>query len=116
MKEKMLVKVVASVMQEVDGRLLQSTARGISPLKRGATMSDFIFSFLEERHVNTYSLNQRSDDSWATSPITMSEEPRIIVTYHFVRFPASEVGFNAKDLTALELERDMKQMKKFING
>lgn len=116
MKEKMLTKVVASVLQEVGGRMLQSTARGISPLKRGETISDFISSFLEERQVNTYSLNQRSDDIWVTSPITMSEEPRIVVTYHFVQFPASELGFNARDLTAIELDRDMKQLKKYING
>lgn len=77
---------------------------------------DFIFKFLEEREVEEYSLNQRTDDSWVTSPIVMSEEPRMMVTYHFIQFPASEIGFNAKDLTANELERDMKQMKKFING
>jgi len=116
MKEKMLVKVVASSIQEVDGRLIQSTARGISPLKRGQNIHDFISSFMTERMIVEYTRNQRSEDTWVTSPILLSEQPRTVMTYHFVQFPASELGFNAKDLTASELERDMKHLKKIING
>lgn len=117
MKEKILVKVVASVIQEVGGRMIPSTARGISPLKRGQTIGDFIATFMAERFVTTYSLHQRSESVWATSPImSLNQEPKSVVTYHFVQFPASELGFNAKDLTAFELERDMKFLKKIING
>jgi len=117
MKEKILIKVVASAIKEVSGRMVPSTARGISPLKRGQTVGDFIASFMAERLVTTYSLHQRSETVWATSPImALNEEPKSVVTYHFVQFPASELGFNAKDLTAFELERDMKQLKKYING
>jgi hypothetical protein len=117
MKEKILIKVIASVIVEVAGRMRATTARGISPLKRGETMSDFISSFMEEREVTTYSVHQRSEDTWATSPImSLNEEPKSVITYHFVQFPASEIGFNAKDLAALELERDMKHLKKIING
>lgn len=114
MKEKNLVKVVASIVQDVGGRTVSSTARGIVPLRRD--VAGFIADFLEERQVTTYSLHQRSEDTWATSPITMSDDPQVVMVYHFVLFPASEIGFNAKDLTAEELERDMKQMTKHING
>ena len=118
MKEKILVKVVASLMTEaIGGRMITTMARGISPLKRGQTMIDFISAFMLERQVTTYSLHQRSEDTWATSPIMhLNQEPKLVVTYHFVQFPASEVGFNAKDLTAEELERDMKKLKKIIHG
>lgn len=116
MKEKMLVKVVASIVQEINGRDAISVARGISPLKRGDTVFEFATQLLTDREVPEYSLHQRSEDNWSTSPITVSDDPRIVMTYHFVQFPANEIGFNAKDLTALELERDMKQLKKIING
>ena len=115
MKEKTFVKVVASVSQEGMGRMVQSTARGISALGRGVSVGDFISDFMAERQITTYSLHQRSEDTWATSPI-VSQDPMAVVTYHFVQFPESELGFNAKDLTPLELERDMKQLKKTING
>ena len=118
MKERILVKVVATLMTEgIGGRMITTTARGISPLPRGHTISDFILSFMADRDVTTYSLHQRSVDTWATSPIMqLNQEPKVIVTYHFVQFPVSEVGFNAKDLTAEELERDMKKLKKIIHG
>ena len=116
MKEKILVKVVASIVQEVGGRVVVSTARGISPLKRGDTMFEFATQLMADREMPVYSLHQRSEDNWSTSPITVAEEPRIIMTYHFVQFPASELGFNAKDLTATELDRDMKNLRKYING
>lgn len=79
-------------------------------------MNQFITTFMLEREVTTYSLHQRSEDTWVTEPITISEEPKAVVTYHFVQFPANELGFNAKDLSAIELERDMKHLKKIING
>jgi len=118
MKEKTLVKVVATLITEgIGGRMHTTMARGISPMKRGQTMLDFISTFLLERQVTTYSLHQRSELGWATSPImSLNQDPKIVVTYHFVQFNSSELGFNAKDLTAEELERDMKHLKKIING
>jgi hypothetical protein len=112
------VKVVATLIREgIGGRMTASTARGISPLKRGQTILDFISAFMAERQVTTYQLNQRTEDTWATSPImSLNVEPKQVVTYHFVQFPASELGYNAKDLTAIELDRDMKHLKKIIHG
>lgn len=118
MKEKMLVKVVATLILEgVGGRLNTTMSRGITPLKRGVTVPEFIATFMAERLVTTYSLHQRSENSWTTSPImSLNEEPKQVVTYHFVELPASDIGFHAKDLTAEELERDMKHLKKIIYG
>lgn len=117
MKERILIKVIASFIQETNGRMVTTTARGISTLKRGWSISDFIFDFMTERKIEEYSLYQRTDDTWATSPImSLDAEPRTIVTYHFVQFPVSELGFNAKDLSATELDRDMKKLKKVIHG
>lgn len=118
MKEKMLVKVVATlILENVGGRMSSSTARGISPLKRGQGITDFISSFMIEREVPNYQLHQRSEDTWVTSPImSLNTDPKHVMTYHFIQFPASEMGFNAKDLTSVELERDMKHLKKIIHG
>ena len=118
MKDKMLVKVVATLILEgIGGRMSASEARGISPLKRGQSITDFISTFMTEREVPNYQLHQRSENTWATSPImSLNADPKQVVTYHFVHFPASEMGYNAKDLTAQELERDMKQLKKIIHG
>ena len=118
MKEKMLVKVVATqILQGFNGRMSASVARGITPLKRGQTIADFISSFMTEREVQNFELHKRSEELYVTSPImALNAEPKQVMTYHFVLFKASELGFNAKDLSPSELERDMKQLKKIING
>jgi len=118
MKEKMLIKVVATLILEgIGGRLNTTVSRGIMALKRGQEVGDFIASFMGEREVEAYSVHQRSEDTWATSPImSLNEDPKVVVTYHFVVFPVSEMGYQAKDLTAEELERDMKHLKKIIYG
>ena len=116
MKEKVLVKVVGTVISGSEGsRLSTSTARGISPLKRGQTMLDFISTFLKDRSITTYALHQRDEKMWVTSPImSLNTEPRNIVTYSFMEFNLSELGYQAKDLAPHEFERDMKQLKKII--
>lgn len=91
------------------GRLTTEMARGISPLKRGQTMFDFISAFLAERGITTYVLHQRSEKTWATSPImSLNEEPKMVVTYHFLEFLVGELPYQAKDLSEEELNRDMK--------
>jgi hypothetical protein len=118
MKEKPLVKVVGTIMTGTgNGRLITRMARGISPLKRGQTMFDFISGFLSERDITTFTLHQRAEKTWSTSPImSLNEEPQTVVTYHFVEFPQTEIGYHAKDLTTEELHRDMKYLRKIVYG
>jgi len=120
-EDKKLVKVIATIItgNAVLGRGSMKTtmARGISQLKRGVTMFEFIKSFMVERGVTTYTLHQRTEDTWATSPIMhLNEEPKLVITYHFVSFLSQNIGFYAKDLTDEELERDMKKLRKVIYG
>lgn len=116
MKNKNLVKVVGTVMAGIEGgRLVTQMGRGILALKRGQTLFDFISGFLSERDIKTYALHQRAEKAWSTSPImSLNEEPRMVITYHFVEFPADDLGYHAKDLTAAELDRDLKQLSKVI--
>jgi hypothetical protein len=111
-KEKSLVKVVATIITgSVSSRMTTEVARGIQPLKRGQTMMDFISLFLKERGITTYGLHQRDEKSWATSPImSLNEEPKKVVTYNFLEFGASDLGYYAKDLSVLELTRDRKKI------
>lgn len=118
MKEQTLIKVIGTVMKGADsGRMITEMARGISPLKRGQTMFDFISTFLTERSITTYALHQRAENAWATSPImSLNVEPKLVVTYHFIEFPKTDIGYHAKDLTTEELNRDMKQLKRIVYG
>ena len=118
-ENKKLVKVVATTItgSGLAGRLKTTMARGVQPLKRGVTMFDFISTFMAEREVTTYTLHQRSEDAWATSPImALNQEPKLVMTYHFVSFMSQDLPFHAKDLTDDELERDMKHLKKIVYG
>lgn len=118
-ENKKLMKVVATIITGTgfigQGKLKTSLARGISQLKRGVTTFDFIKKFMNERGVTTYTLHQRSEDTWATSPIMhLNEEPKLVITYHFTLFMSQDIGFYAKDLKDDELERDMKILRKII--
>lgn len=120
-ENKKLVKVVATIITGNGslgrGSLKTTMARGISQLKRGVSMADFIKDFMNERGVTTFTLHQRSEQTWATSPImALNEEPKLVITYHFVQFLSQDIGFHAKDLSDEELERDMKKLKKVIYG
>jgi hypothetical protein len=111
-KEKSLVKVVATVITgSISSRMITEIARGILPLKRGQTIMDFISTFLNNRGITTYTLHQRDEKSWATSPImSLNEEPKQVVTYNFLEFSSADLGYYAKDLTKLELARDRKKL------
>jgi len=120
-ENKRLIKVVATIITGNGfigrGHLKTTMARGIQPLKRGVTVQDFIHQFMTERGVTTYTLHQRTEDTWATSPIMhLNEEPKVVITYHFVSFMSQDIGFHAKDLSDDELERDMKHLKKLVYG
>ena len=128
MKEKRLIKVVGTITTDTgNGRHQTQHGRGITQLKRGESLLDFITTFLSERQFVGYSLNKRGDKMWSTSPImsgkidqwnwsTGTEKAPMMTTFHFIEFPLSELGYYAKDLTALELERDVKQLRKLIYG
>lgn len=119
--DKKLIKVVATIITG-DGSIgrhnLKTTmARGISQLKRGVSVFEFIKEFMADRGVTTYTLHQRSEDTWATSPImALNQEPKVVITYNFVTFLSEEIPFHAKDLSEEEFERDMKKLKKVIYG
>lgn len=119
-ENKNLVKVVATIITGSGsgrGRLKTVMARGIQPLKRGVPMFDFINEFMSGRGITTYTLHQRSEDTWATSPImALNQEPKLVLTYHFVSFLSQDLPFHAKDLSDDELERDMKNLKKIVYG
>lgn len=118
-QDKKLVKVVATIITGNGfigrGNLKTTMARGIQPLKRSVTMFDFVQGFMTERGVSTYTLHQRSDTTWATSPImALNQDPQVVITYNFVLFMSQDIGYHAKDLKDFELERDMKKLKKVI--
>lgn len=112
-KEKQLVKVVGTCITGVGaGRLDTTMGRGIIQLKRGITILELIKSFLAERHIVHCTLNQRSEDTWTTTPIMfVAEDPKIVLSYVFTVFPLSEIGYFGKDLSKTELIRDFKFLK-----
>lgn len=116
MKSRQLIKVVATAITGVEGDRLDSvTARGIALMKKGTQSLNFIHDFLIARDITHYTLNQRAENIWATSPIMLlNREPRRVLTFSFVLFPMDDLGFHAKDLTTAELERDMKPLQKLI--
>lgn len=75
----------------------------------------FTHEFLSGRGITTYSLHQRSDGGWATSPMMfLDKDPKQVITFHFHQFDLSDLGFFAKDLTPEELERDIKPLRKLL--
>lgn len=118
MKQRTLIKVVGTVIIGVDGgRLVTTTSRGIALLKRGESPLQFIDAFLRGRGISAFTLNERYDGLLATSPIMfLNHEPKKIVSFTFKAFPTNQLGFYAKDMTPFELNRDMKVLKKVVNG
>lgn len=116
MKQRQLIKVVGTSITGVEGGRMESTvARGIVLLKRGQDLMSFAHDFLAARAITHYTLNQRGDGSWATSPVMfLNQEPRRVLTFHFLQFGFDDLGYYAKDLTAAELERDIKPLQKLI--
>jgi hypothetical protein len=92
-----------------------SVSRGITILKRGQRVMDFVQGFMTGRGIGTYTLHQRTADTWATSPMMfLNEQPKRVITYTFTEFAFDDLGFHAKDLTAAELERDITPLQKYI--
>lgn len=118
MKQRQFIKVVGTSITGVDGGRLQTqTGRGIAVLKRGTTLIEFVKSFLNQRSIVTFSLHERGDRLWSTTPIMfLNQEPKQVLTYTFKQFDQDDLGFYARDLTAKELERDMKPISKLIYG
>lgn len=118
MKQRQFIKIVGTSITGVGGgRLETKSGRGITHLKRGTTLLDFVTAFLRSRDITTFSLHERGDGSWATSPMMfLNVEPKQVLTFTFKQFEQDDIGFHAKDLTTAELERDMKPISKLIYG
>ncbi len=116
MKQRQLIKVVGTSITGMDGGRMESkTSRGITLLKRGQSLMDFVQQFLNERGITSYSLHERGDGTWATSPMMfLNQEPKRVITFNFLQFDFDDLGFHAKDLNAAELERDLKPLQKLI--
>ena len=112
-KEKQLIKVVGTRITGVGGGRLETImGRGIVQLKRGTTMLEFIKKFLAERYVVHCTLNQRSEDTWTTTPIMfVVDDPKVVISFVFTVFPISEIGYYGKDLSKAELVRDFQFLK-----
>jgi hypothetical protein len=114
-KEKQLIKVVGTVVTGVGGRLESKVGRGIVELKRGVTLIDYVTEFLAERGVVRCTLNQRSENTWTTTPIMfLTNDPKLVLTFVFTQFPLSEIGYHGKDLSKAELVRDFKFLKRIL--
>lgn len=116
---KALIKVVATLVSGHGSigsvKLTTTVARGIQPLKSKQTPSEFIRQFMIERGVQTFSIMRRADNSWAISPIIdLTGKEKTILTYHFVEFDPEDLGYHAKDLSPMELDRDLPIVKKHI--
>lgn len=115
MVEKQLIKVVGTVVTGVDGKLESKTGRGIVQLKRDQSLIEYATEFLAERGVVRCTLNQRSDNTWTTTPIMiLTSNPKLVITFVFTQFPLSEIGYYGKDLTKVELVRDFKFLKRIL--
>lgn len=115
-KEKQLIKVVGTCITGVGGgRLETMMGRGIVQLKRGTTVLDYIKQFLADRHIVHCTLNQRSEDTWTTTPIMfLTEDPKVVLSYVFTQFPLSDIGYYGKDLSKAEMIRDFKFLKTLL--
>lgn len=113
---KQLIKVVATAIVATDGGKFETTtARGVTALPRGQKLIDFIKEFLIMRMVTTFTLNQRGENDWATSPMMyLFREPKLVLIYNFKQFGIDELGYFVKDLSKAEQERDLKPLKRFI--
>jgi hypothetical protein len=118
MKQRQFIKVVGSSITGVEGGRLETfTSKGITNLKRGQTLIDFVTAFLCNRGITSFQLNERHDGAWSTTPMMfLTQEPKQVLTFTFKQFDQDDLGFHAKDLTAKELERDMKPLSKLIYG
>ena len=116
MKDATLLKVVGtSIRGESTARLQTTIGRGITRLRRGQSILDFVTTFLQERGVSSFTLNERDNGTWATSPLMfLTDTPKLVLTYTFTQFPMSELGFHIKDLTPEERARDLKLLKKVL--
>lgn len=116
MKEKQLIKVVGTLVTGVAGGRLDTTmGRGIVQLPRGTSVIEYITEFLKERGVVRCTLNQRSENTWTTTPIMfLATDPKLVITYVFTQFPLSEIGYYGKDLAKAELIRDFKFLKRVL--
>jgi len=115
-KEKQLIKVVGTRITGVGGGRLETTmGRGIVQLKRGVTILEYIKAFLAERHIVHCTLNQRSEDTWTTTPIMfLADDPKVVLSYVFTQFPLSDIGYYGKDLSKTEMVRDFKFLKAIL--
>jgi len=115
-KEKQFVKVVGSVVTGVTGgRLETTTGRGIVSLNRGLTVVEFAKTFLTDRGVVHFTLNQRGESTWSTVPIMfLMSEPKLVISYVFTQFNLNEIGYYGKDLSKAEMVRDFKFLKKVL--
>jgi hypothetical protein len=118
MKQRQFVKIIGTSITGVGGgRLETQIGRGITHLKRDCTLLDFVTEFLHSRNITTFSLHERDDGSWATSPMMfLNIEPKQVLTFTFKQFEQDDIGFHAKDLSPTELKRDMKSISKLIYG
>ena len=118
MKQRQFIKIVGTSITGVDGGRLETTsARGITNLKRGQTLLDFVTDFLMARGISSFQLNERHDGTWGTAPMMfLNQEPKQVLTFTFKQFNQDDLGFHAKDLTAVELERDIKPLRKMLYG
>lgn len=116
--QRQFIKVIATSITGIEAnRLKTETARGILALKRGQSLMDFVTSFLNQRCITSFQLNERHDGTWATTPMMfLNHEPKQVLTFNFKQFDQDSLGFHAKDLTAAELARDMKPLRKLVYG
>ena len=114
--KKQLIKVVGTVITGADGgRLETRMGRGITTLARGQTLLDYVKKFLSDRAVTTFTLNQRSANDWATSPMMyLNASPKLVITFSFTQFGIDEFSYYAKDLTKAEQARDFKLLKRYL--
>jgi hypothetical protein len=111
--KKQFVKVVAATLIESPLAGIHTTyARGIQPMDNQETILDFVVKFLAERELQG-AIHQRGDTVSVIPECDQSAGQRSI-TYHFTQFEADDLGFQAKDLTKEELDRDLKQLRRYI--
>jgi len=119
-QDKKLIKVIATTVTGTwfSGKTnVTTTARGITALKRGQTLLEFIGTYMQDRNVVSYTLHDSGENTWSTNPISMpDQDSNVILTYHFIQFLSADLGYHAKDLNATELVRDLKQLKKTLYG
>ena len=116
MKDGTLLKVVGtSIRGDSSARLQTTIGKGITRLRRGQSILDFVTKFLQDRGVSSFTLNERGNGTWATSPLMfLNDSPKLVVTYTFTQFPMADLGYHLKDLSQVERARDLKTLKKVL--